>query len=344
MSFPINAAGTTWEHNEATFNADLIGAGPWLLRRPVALSLTNSQQGSIVDVDNVRLLDAAGRDLIANGDFSQGGARWLFAADDHLPWHIFSLWVQILFEQGWIGVLALVVAVATSLARLASGMARGDLFAATLLAALVGFLLIGLTESLFDGPRVTTMFFLLLFTALLHPVRRKNASAATDNAGFDRGRAMDGTERAPFAYKSIHAIWTISMPVVQLTGATGFIGSHTCVEVMAAGWTPIVIDNLSNSKRCGAHPDRENHRANAGVRQGGHSGSSGPRRIRRARDRCGRSFAGLKAVGESMADPSLLRQQCGRTMVLLDAMNRHGVKRIVFSSSATVYGITEQMP
>ena len=152
----------------------------------MALGLTNFQRGSIVEVDNVRLLDAAGRDLIANGDFSQGGARWFFAADDHLPWHIFSLWVQILFEQGWIGVFALVVAIATPLARLAMGMSRGDLFAATLLAALVGFLLVGLTESLFDGPRVTTMFFLLLFTGLLHPVRRKNALAVADNAGIRR--------------------------------------------------------------------------------------------------------------------------------------------------------------
>ena len=171
----------------------------------MALSLTNSERGSIVDVDNVRLVDAAGRDLIANGDFSQGGARWLFAADDHLPWHIFSLWVQILFEQGWIGVLALAVAVATSLARLASGMARGDLFAATLLAALVGFLLVGLTESLFDGPRVTTMFFLLLFTALLRPVRRRNAPAATDNAGIRPQPHGDGTQHATFAYNSISA-------------------------------------------------------------------------------------------------------------------------------------------
>ena len=185
MSFPIKA-GSTWEHNEATFDTGHIGAGRGQLGRPVALGLTNFQRGSIVEVDNVRLLDAAGRDLIANGDFSQGGARWFFAADDHLPWHIFSLWVQILFEQGWIGVFALVVAVATSLARLAMGMSRGDLFAATLLAALVGFLLVGLTESLFDGPRVTTMFFLLLFTGLLHPVRRKNALAATDNAGIRR--------------------------------------------------------------------------------------------------------------------------------------------------------------
>jgi hypothetical protein len=105
-------------------------------------------------VDNVRLLDESGHDLIANGDFSGGGSRWFFSADDHLPWHGFNLWVQILFELGWVGVLALAVTILISLRRLATGMWRGELFSATLLAALGGFLLIGLTESLFDGPRV----------------------------------------------------------------------------------------------------------------------------------------------------------------------------------------------
>jgi hypothetical protein len=84
-------------------------------------------------------------------------------------------------------------------------MARGDLFAATLLAALVGFLLVGLTESLFDGPRVTTMFFLLLFTALLRPVRHKSASAATDSAGIQPQTHRHGAQPVTFAYNSISA-------------------------------------------------------------------------------------------------------------------------------------------
>jgi hypothetical protein len=120
-------------------------------------------------VDNVRLLDESGHDLIANGDFSKDGARWSFSVDELLPWHILNVWVQVLFEQGWVGALALAVAVLVALRRLAAGMWRGDIFSATLLAALGGFLLIGLTESLFDGPRVTTLFFLLLFLGLLRP-------------------------------------------------------------------------------------------------------------------------------------------------------------------------------
>ena len=168
-SFQRRAAATSWEHREVDLNSEQVGSAPWLLQRPVALSIANARRGSIVDVDNVRLLDESGHDVIANGDFSGGGSRWFFSADDHLPWHIFNLWVQILFEQGWAGVVALTVVVLISLRRLAIGMWRGDLFAATLLAALGGFLLTGLTESLFDGPRVTTLFFLLLFLGWLRP-------------------------------------------------------------------------------------------------------------------------------------------------------------------------------
>ena len=136
------------------------------------------------------------------------------------------------------------------------------------------------------------------------------------------------------------------MPVVLLTGATGFIGSHACVEVIAAGWTPIIIDNLSNSKAA----------VLARIEQiSGHMPGfvEADIRDRAALDRIFAEhaidavvhFAGLKAVGESMADPfRYYENNVVGTMVLLDAMNRHGVKRIVFSSSATVYGVTEQMP
>jgi hypothetical protein len=168
-TFQRGAAATSWEHHEVVLDSEQVGSAPWLLARPVALSIANARRGSVVDVDNVRVSDEGGHNLVANGDFSAGGSRWFFSADDHLPWHIFNLWVQILFEQGWAGVVALTVAVLISVRRLATGMWRGDLFSATLLAALGGFLLIGLTESLFDGPRVTTLFFLLLFLGWLLP-------------------------------------------------------------------------------------------------------------------------------------------------------------------------------
>ena len=126
------------------------------------------------------------------------------------------------------------------------------------------------------------------------------------------------------------------MPEVLLTGATGFIGSHTCVEVMAAGWTPIIADNLSNSSvvvldRIALITGRRPVFVKADIRD------------RTALDRIFSEhaieavihFAGLKAVGESVAEPLRYYDNnvCG-TLTLLDAMNRHRVKRMVFSSSA----------
>jgi hypothetical protein len=178
-SFQRGVAATGWEHRELKLESGQVGSGPRLMRRPVTLSIANARLGSVVDVDNVRLLDESGRDLVANGDFSGGGSRWFFSADDHLPWHIDNLWVQILFEQGWAGVAALTAAALISLRRLALGTWRGDLFSATLLAALGGLLLVGLTESLFDGPRVTTLFFLLLFLGLLRPSVTPVSSASS---------------------------------------------------------------------------------------------------------------------------------------------------------------------
>ena len=136
------------------------------------------------------------------------------------------------------------------------------------------------------------------------------------------------------------------MPIVLLTGATGYIGSHTCVEVMASGWTPVIVDNLCNSSalvldRIERITGRRPTFVEADVRD------------RETLDRVFRAhpvdavvhFAGLKAVGESVAEPlRYYENNVVGTIVLLEAMNRHHVKRLVFSSSATVYGTTEKMP
>ena len=136
------------------------------------------------------------------------------------------------------------------------------------------------------------------------------------------------------------------MQKILLTGATGYIGSHTCVEVIAAGWTPIIVDNLCNSSsavidRIERITGRRPHFIKADVRD------------REALDRVFAEhaidavvhFAGLKSVGESVAEPlHYYDNNVVGTMVLIDVMRRHDVRRIVFSSSATVYGIAEKMP
>jgi len=136
------------------------------------------------------------------------------------------------------------------------------------------------------------------------------------------------------------------MPSVLLTGGTGFIGSHTCVELMAAGWTPVLLDNLCNSSaavldRIEAITGRKPSFIEADLRD------------RAAVERAFSDFpveavihfAGLKSVSESVADPiRYYDNNVSGTLVLVNAMRRNGVKKIVFSSSATVYGTAETMP
>jgi UDP-glucose 4-epimerase len=139
---------------------------------------------------------------------------------------------------------------------------------------------------------------------------------------------------------------------ILVTGGAGYIGSHTCVELLAAGYDVVVVDNLSNS----------HHLALDRVEQ--ISGRSmqfyqADIRDRKALDSIFTDnaiaavihFAGLKAVGESVEKPLLYYQNnIEGTLTLCDVMQDHGVRNIVFSSSATVYGdpasvpITESFP
>ncbi len=136
------------------------------------------------------------------------------------------------------------------------------------------------------------------------------------------------------------------MSKILVTGGAGFIGSHTCVELLEAGYELVVVDNFSNSK---------------------------PEALERVKKITGKSlsfveadildlgamdkifeensidavihFAGLKAVGESVQKPvEYYHNNITGTLMLIKAMRSHGCKRIVFSSSATVYGMDNPVP
>ena len=132
---------------------------------------------------------------------------------------------------------------------------------------------------------------------------------------------------------------------VLVTGGLGYIGSHTCVLLAEAGAELVVVDNLSNSKLAALDRLRELtgapiefHRADI--------------RDRAALDEAFRKpvgavlhFAGLKAVGESVEKPQLYHDNnVGGTATLLRAMEARGVRDLVFSSSATVYGEPQWLP
>jgi len=136
------------------------------------------------------------------------------------------------------------------------------------------------------------------------------------------------------------------MPSVLLTGGTGYIGSHTCVELMAAGWTPVLLDNLCNSSasvldRIEAITGRKPAFVRADLRDA----AAIDRAFTEFPVEAVIHFGGLKAVAESVTYPMrYYENNVAGTLVLIDAMRRHRVDKLVFSSSATVYGTGQSMP
>ncbi|GLV63176.1 UDP-glucose 4-epimerase [Bacillus mycoides] len=133
---------------------------------------------------------------------------------------------------------------------------------------------------------------------------------------------------------------------ILVTGGAGYIGSHTCVELLNSGYDIVVVDNLSNSSveslnRVKGITGRQfkfykedllNHEGIDAIFE---------ENIIEAVIH----FAGLKAVGESVAIPLMYyHNNITSTLVLCDVMQKHNVKKMIFSSSATVYGIPETSP
>lgn len=133
---------------------------------------------------------------------------------------------------------------------------------------------------------------------------------------------------------------------VLVTGGAGYIGSHTCVELLNAGHDVLVVDNLANSKvealdRVAEIAGREPRFVRADLRDRAALESL----FRDYRFDAVIHFAGLKAVGESTERPlEYYENNIGGTISLCQAMAQAGVKNIVFSSSATVYGDPASVP
>lgn len=133
---------------------------------------------------------------------------------------------------------------------------------------------------------------------------------------------------------------------VLVTGGAGYIGSHTCVELLTAGHSVTVVDNLCNSKEESLRRVREiTGRDLAFVRADLRDGAALDAILRHQGFDAVIHFAGLKAVGESVERPiDYYENNVGGTLSLCRALAKAGVKNLVFSSSATVYGDPASVP
>ncbi|PSN40758.1 UDP-glucose 4-epimerase [Blattella germanica] len=133
---------------------------------------------------------------------------------------------------------------------------------------------------------------------------------------------------------------------ILVTGGAGYVGSHSVVQLLNQGYEVVVIDNLVNASReCLKRVEKI-----TGKKVTCHTVDLCDRNrldeiFKQYKIDCVIHFAALKAVGESVAIPlTYYRNNVGGTVTLLEAMKEHNVKRIVYSSSATVYGIPQKLP
>ena len=139
---------------------------------------------------------------------------------------------------------------------------------------------------------------------------------------------------------------------ILVTGGAGYIGSHTCIELIHAGYEVVVVDNLVNSSEEAVKRVEKITGAKVPFYQVDILDAQGLGEVfEKEKIDSVIHFAGLKAVGESVQKPlEYYHNNITGTLILCDVMRKHGVKNIIFSSSATVYGdpaiipITEECP
>ncbi|MDH5476130.1 MAG: UDP-glucose 4-epimerase GalE [Cyclobacteriaceae bacterium] len=137
------------------------------------------------------------------------------------------------------------------------------------------------------------------------------------------------------------------MEKILITGGAGFIGSHTVVELTKAGYSPVIVDDFSNSNQSAIRGIESIIKQSVKVYEGDCNDAQFMNDLFVAEQNITGviHFAAYKAVGESVEKPlQYYQNNVGSLMVLLDVMKKNGVENVVFSSSCTVYGEPDQLP
>ena len=176
-AFNLSQDANQWHTYTAQLSLADFPKSPWYLPQPIKMSLFNATDKTLVDMDNLRLENPLGQNILVNGDFSQVMDRWFTATDSHLQWHIKSMPYAIVFDQGWLGLVAVGALIALALSRTTSQTIlhtlsrttapasvqpkNHDAMAGVLLAALASFLATGVFDTLIDNPRFLMLFLFL---------------------------------------------------------------------------------------------------------------------------------------------------------------------------------------
>ncbi len=165
----VSSGGSTWQRWRLFLEGPAFADGAWYAPRMRVLAVSVLSPGVEVEIADLRLYESAGRQVLANSDFAQGQARWFPAAQSYfLPWHIDSLYLELLIERGLLGLLAFLAMVAAALWSLMTASTQAQPMAVFVAASLLGVLIVGLVSSVFDVPRVAFQFQFLIVVGLTY--------------------------------------------------------------------------------------------------------------------------------------------------------------------------------
>jgi hypothetical protein len=165
----VPASTPTWQHHSVVLEGGQIPSrGSWYAPKLLMFSVSMTTQGSVAELDNLQLTDAISTALLRNGDFSNNLAGWFFTSDrHHMPWHIKSMFMHVLFDQGLVGVVLWLALSVGALWRVTWGAAKNHPLAPALAGALLSFWVVGLFDSLLDVPRIAALYYVLMLMALV---------------------------------------------------------------------------------------------------------------------------------------------------------------------------------
>jgi hypothetical protein len=135
--------------------------------RPIELSLFDATPGATVAFNGLSLTDARGREILANGNFQDGMARWSFTDDDHWAWRMESLYLMLLFETGLVGMCCFAALCAGATLGGIRAIRLGHATGAAVIGAIVSFLISGLFNQPSEAPRLETVFLLVCLAGLI---------------------------------------------------------------------------------------------------------------------------------------------------------------------------------
>jgi hypothetical protein len=165
-----NAQEGQWQTLTLTLRHGHLNHGPWYAPKTYYFAMAIGSTTKTADIAEVQLIGADGKNILKNSDFAAGTDHWFVTSDrNHLPWHIKNLFLNMLFDQGLFGLTSFILFVLAAMVR-TYRQRRTWPEAPYFLAAISGFLLLGLFDSLVDVPRIAILFYLLCWIMLLHPL------------------------------------------------------------------------------------------------------------------------------------------------------------------------------